>query len=135
MCQSYDWPQFEQPLDTATAQLLKVHVRSFANFEKKIQTYLSIRKVTLPLDALRHRLQILQHFPIQKGITFRDFFGAVFPKINQGLDQLDDIVSRMLKRRAGFGSALFYGAGYIKKNSLPQKTTIELQTWLDQYVD
>ena len=134
MCQSYDWPQFDTPLDEATAHRLQEYIHTFINLENKLRAYFSIRVVTFPFDQLQYRIRMVQNFKIQKGISFRDFFAVLFPDIEKGFDELHTIVSDMLQRRAGYGTSLFYASRYIKRNLLPEKTKTRIKEWVHTYI-
>jgi hypothetical protein len=135
VCQSFDWPQYSTPLDRDTANRLMDFVMGFSDFEENLKIYLKHRPVSLPLDALQHRLDIVRNFPFQKGVTFRDFFGAVFPKMSPGLDELARITSRILKRKVNHGSALFFTCKSIKPANLSPKDIAALKEWVDTYID
>jgi hypothetical protein len=67
ICQSFDWKQFNAPLDKATARNLRKYIRSFDGFEADLETYLLFRPVFLPMDGVQYRLNILRNFDVHEG--------------------------------------------------------------------
>ena len=135
ICQSFDWDQYRKPLDSKTAFVIQDFIRGLGNFEESLKIYCRIRNIALSFDAVRHRLNILQNFPVREGTTFQDFFAAVFPKMSPGLDGLCNIVSRLLHKPVGHGTALFYATRHAKKKLPPPEMQAALTTWVNTYVN
>lgn len=135
ICQSFDWPQFSAPLDQATADSLRSMINNLSHLEEDLQIYTSDRPVEIPFERFQHRLELLRNFNFQEGVTFRDFYATVFPRLNAGLDELNRLVNKILKRDVGIGSTLFYATWKIRKNPPPSKQRAALERWIQTYID
>ena len=52
--------------------------------------------MSLNIPGFLYRLERVKSFKIAPGSTFRDLFGALFPRMSPGLDELNRIVSAYL---------------------------------------
>lgn len=132
--QSFDWPQYRTPLDRKTAEKLKTFISSLTNVEKDIHLYLTHRQVFFPEEAFAYRLDKVRNFLFKEGVTFRDFFGSVFPRMSEGLDSLNRFTRKITGKRVDHGSALFFVCRWIKNYTLSAQEKETLRKWVERYV-
>ena len=132
LCQIFDWPQYRQPLDKQLAKQLRAFVSSFLDYVENFAIYQKCRELALDMDAIAHRLKKVKDFKIRPGVTFRDFFGSLYPRMNPGLDQLNQIISGILKKEIDHGSALIFFSRMMK---LYPQSTAKQQTAIDKWID
>lgn len=135
ICQSFDWTQYRKPLDAETAARLRDYVNSLSNLEENLKIYQKHRSISISSENLQHRLDKVRNFKIEEGVTFRDFFGFVFPQMSLGLDELNGVVGGILHRKVDHGCALFFMCRYIKNYDLPPQTKLTLQNWINTYIE
>ena len=120
--QAFDWPQFIKPLDRTTAESLKKFVQTFANSEEMIKGYKTFRSLPFSEEDFLFRLEKVRNFAIQEGATFRDFFGSLYPRLNEGFDELIRLTNAVMKRKMNHGSSLFFISRWVKKYKLINRT-------------
>ncbi len=135
LCESYDWPQYRSQLDSKEAIDLRAFVDSLSGFERVVRVYLSCRPFSLNSDGLFYRLDKLRSFSIQKGSTFRDFFGFVYPQMSPGLDELNQIVGSIYNREVDHGSSLFFVCSRMKRHKLTDKEKEKIRHWIETYIE
>lgn len=135
ICQSFDWEQFNTPLDSSTARKLRSFIDSFCNFEENFNTYRLYRPIDDTLAGIQHRLDILRNFDIQKGTTFHDLYSKIFPRINSGLDELNQIANGILKRKVGYGTTLFFACRPKRDIKLTDQDRAAIRQWVATYVE
>ena len=132
--QSFDWPQYRMPLDSKTAESLRHFVDNLSDFEHRLNQYISIRGLTISEQDLRLRLNKLRNFPLNKGATFRDFFGFLYPQLDHGLDPLNQIVERIVHHKVDHGTSLYFIWRKKKKYSLSAEDSQTLDHWIEIYL-
>lgn len=135
ICQSLEWPQYKEPLDQKTAANLRRFVDSMSFLEVKLEKYLFYRPAPVDVDGLLFRLEKVRTFLLQEGVSFRDFYGFLFPKIAPGLDELSSIASDILQRKVGHGSALILICRWIDRHELSNAQRQRIENWIVRYVD
>ena len=133
--QSFDWPQYNQPLDRDAVKILQEFVLSLSNFEENLQIYLSNQDIRIDIEGLLYRLEKIRSFSFEEGITFFDFYAFLYPKLASGLDQLSKIASPFMGGRKGHGSALFFISRSKSRYEISNKKSREIANWIDRYVE
>ena len=134
ICHSFDWPQYRKPLDRTTAENIKNYVRTLLNSEEMINAYSAFRPIKFE-EGLFFRFEKIRSFAFEEGVTFRDFYGSVYPRMSQGLDELNQIVKEILKRKVDHGSSLFYSCRWIKNHPPSPQQKAALQQWVNTYIE
>lgn len=132
--QSLDWPHYRRPIDEKTAKELQAFVQSLSTVEKELPIYMKSRSMSLNIPGFLYRLERVRSFKIAPGATFRDLFGALFPRMSPGLDELNRIVSRIVKEPVEHGTALFFITRKMKKYALSPEDKAAIQRWIDTYI-
>lgn len=132
--QSLDWPHYRRPIDEKTAKELETFVQSFSDVEKQIHIYMKNRSMSLNEPGFLYRLERIRSFKIAPGSTFRDLYGALFPRMSPGLDELNRIVEKIIKQPVEHGTALFFITRKMKKYTLSLEDKAEIQRWIDTYI-
>lgn len=135
VCQSFDWPQYNTSIDSTTAESLRNFVEGLSNYEETLKIYAAHRPVFMGEEGVKHRLNIIRNFNFQTGVTFRDFYAAVFPRLSAGLDEMNQIANRIMKRNVGHGSTLFFSCRRIKDYKLSPQDKAEIQQWVNRYIE
>ena len=134
LAESFDWPQYRDPLDKKTAESLRAFVQGLGSLEENFSLYEHLRTVSLFTEGTYERLQKVRTFLLEEGKTFRDFVGFLYPSIDPGLDQLNQIVGRIYKRKVDHGASLIFLSQHIVKYKLSQEQRREVREWVDYYV-
>lgn len=135
LSQSLEWPQYRQALDAQTASKLRRFVDGLSSVEERLETYLSCRNAPLDVDAFLFRLNKVRSFPLNEGVSFKDFYAFLFPEIAPGLDELSWIASDILKRKVGHGSALILICRWLDRYTVSHEQRMILKDWIDRYID
>jgi hypothetical protein len=135
ICQSFDWEQYNTPLDRGTAEKLNDFVQTLYDYEDDLRRYEAIRPVRILGEGVERRLEILRDFDFREGVCFRDFFAAVFPRLGIGLPELNQLVNRIIQRDVGHGSTLFFTCRGIKKVALKPHEKKDLDKWITTYIE
>ncbi len=132
--QSFDWPHYRIPLDSHAAKKIKAFVEICLANEPYLRIYMKSRGQSEEAGLLE-RLDKLRRFSFKQGVCFRDFFGNLYPKLNPGLDKLNQLVSSVWGRPVDHGSALFFACQYMHEVSLSSKQKKDIQKWVAKYID
>lgn len=136
LCHAIDWDQYIQPLDAATADTVRNYVNSFINsYEENFAIYRLFRPLELDDAGLAERIAFLKCYPFEEGTTFRDFFFALYPKMSPGLDELNQIIGKILDLKVGHAASLFFMRRKIKRFELTSKQNRKIQAWIAEYVE
>ncbi len=136
MCQSFDWPQFREKLDSETAEHLRMYLEGFIGLNEKVKTYSNLRHIyDFDEEGLAERLEKLLSFEIKEGVSFWDFYGSVYPSIFHGMDELKEIASEILDTEVSDGSALFFICKWIHSRHLSHSEKAKVHKWLHKYID
>ncbi len=134
-CESFDWPQFRADLDKKTARKIKAYLQGFVGFEDRLKIYLQHRPIDFDINGILERLEHVRNFEIKEGVSFRDFYGSLHPKLSRGLKDLNHIVQSILKRKVGYGASLLFMSRWINSYSLSPEENAMVQGWLHTYID
>ena len=134
-CQSFDWPQYRLPLNKKIVAKLKKFIKGLDGFEDKFQRYLQYRPNDLLQAELDKRLLNVRKFRLEEGITFRDFFGSLYPRLSTGLDELNRLVSGILNRPIDHGTSIFFVCRWMKTYPLAHHDKQKLEQWIADYID
>jgi hypothetical protein len=135
ICHSFDWDQFNASLDASTAKKLRDFVDNLGNFEEDLKTYLTYRPVTISEEGIQYRLNIVRNFNFEKGATFHDFYSTIFPRISAGSQALIQIANKILKRKVGFGNALFFTCRPKRDIFLSEQDKAAISYWVANYIE
>ena len=133
--QSFDWPQYRQPVNEKIVKKLNAWIQSWANFEDLLKAYSSVRSISISQEGLSTRLSKVRSFDIHEGVAFRDFFGSIYPKLSPGLDELNSIVSKILNKKVDHGLSLYFLGRGILNAKLTQQQQRQIKDWVDRHVD
>ncbi len=103
---SFDWPQYRRPLDEIEAKELEGFIGSWRGFEKKISLYMKYRPTHFSIERMFQRLAKVRSFSLEKGKSFCDFYGFLFPERALALEELNQIVSEIKGVEVDHGTAL-----------------------------
>lgn len=134
IAQSFSWPQFEQTLDQSTLLSLQEFVLSLDSLEENIATYLRYRSFPLDEEGFFYRLNKIRSFPLEEGMSFKDFYSFAFPSIGEGLEELTGIIGRIWHKKITTGEAILFAKKDVSKLSLPRKEKEEMQEWIKNYI-
>ncbi len=135
LMESFEWPQYRMPLDAKTAEDIYAYIQSLDNLEEALALYAKIRAVDIDEEGLRYRLEKVRSFPLEEGKSFADFYGFLYPKLDQGLDELNRMVSSILGHRVDHGTALFFICQRQFSYDLSSKQKKALKEWQKRYVE
>ncbi len=135
ICQSFDWPQFCAPLDKQTAKKIVAFIQNLSDFEHKMRIYANCRQIKFSERGLRLRLEKTRDFSVKAGVSFRDFFGSLHPRLDPGLEQLRHIVQGIFKTEVGYGTTLFFMQRWIRSHPLSSEEIEQIQAWIATYVE
>lgn len=133
--QSLEWSQYRESLDAKTASRMRKLVQSLENIEEKLDKYIACRGVSVYLEGLLHRIEKVRGFSFEEGKTFRDFYGFIFPQIDEGLDELSAIASDILGKKVDHGSALILICRWMDQYNLSAKQKQAVENWIATYID
>lgn len=132
---SFDWPQYEKPLDARLVRSLQNFVANLSNIEDLLKLYEEVRGFSFLSEDFAYRLDKVRSFRLEEGLTFQDFFTFIYPKLGLGLDKLGRRVSQILERKVGHGVALIFMNRSIYQYSLSSSQKKSLEHWLDTYIE
>ncbi len=135
LMESFEWPQYKTPLDQKTATSLGEYIASLSSFEEDLKTYRECRGFLFDEAGMRYRLDKIRLFSLEEGRSFRDFFSYLYPKLGEGLDELNNMVSSILGRRVGDGSSLFFICQRQDPSKLSSKQKEVMKKWQKRYVE
>lgn len=135
LCHCLDWPQYQEPLDDATAKKIQQYIQVYSQYKNNLQIYLKHRTLTFDEEGLDVRLENIKNFVFERGTTFQDFYSYIYSKMGPGLNELSHIVSAILKEKTGHGSSLFFLTRRMRKIQLTNEEKNTIQKWIDTYVD
>lgn len=135
IAESFEWPQYNIPLDEKTIQSLKNFVRGLSNIEDALKLYEEFRSFSVLSDGFTYRLDKIRDFVFKEGQTFQDFFRFVYPKLGEGLDKLSYKVGQILQRKVGHGTALIFMTRKVHRYILSPSQKKSLDKWLNSYID
>lgn len=133
--QSLGWPQYRQPLDTATIFSLGRFVDSLACMEDNMRIYLMYRPFSLDMTGFLYRLNKVRSFSLEEGVTFCDFYKFLFPRVSSGLDSLSKIVGKILQKKVDHADALLFLRKKWEKKEMSKQCKKEIEQWMSIYVD
>ncbi|MBM3197754.1 MAG: hypothetical protein FJZ58_00675 [Chlamydiae bacterium] len=131
--ESFEWPHYREPLSTFDAYMIGEFIRSLAYFEEKLSSYTACRSISLG-EGIHYRLDRIRSFPLQAGKSFRDFYGFLFPRMNEGLDELNALVTKITKRQVDHGAAILFASRRQERYKMSKTNRQMLQEWIDTYV-
>ena len=134
LCQSFDWPQFREKIDKKTAKEINAYLQGFAGLEDRVKVYLQFRPIDFNEKGLAERLDKMRHFECKAGVSFRDFYGSLYPPLISGLQPLNEIVERICQRKVGDGSALLFMCRWIHSFSLSAEEREMVDEWIRTYI-
>lgn len=134
IAESFDWPQYRQPLDQNTLEALQDFLQQLEGLETKLATYQDIRGLTVFGQNTYERIAIVRAFAFEEGTTFRDFVGGLYPSLDLGLEELNDIVGRIYGREVDNGAALLYVAQHIRHRKTAPEQQLEIADWIERYL-
>lgn len=133
--QALEWSQYREPLTESQVKRLKAFVSGLSGFEEKLEVYLRYRPLSISKEGIRDRLHKVRAFSLRPGISFRNFYGSIFPKMSKGLDELTGLISAIIGRNVDHGSAIFYAMGKHKIRRINSKQKKAIKEWTMKYVD
>ncbi len=135
LMESFEWPQYKTPLDKGTASSLEEYIGSLSSFEEDLKTYREYRGFSFDEVGMHYRLDKVRSFLVEEGRSFRDFFSFLYPKLSEGLDELNNLVSSILGREVGDGSSLFFICQRQDPSKLSSKQKEAMKKWQRRYVE
>ncbi|MBS0627957.1 MAG: hypothetical protein JSS09_07085 [Verrucomicrobia bacterium] len=135
IAQSFEWDQYNTPLDETTSQSLKNFVKGLSNIEDTLRLYEEFRSFPILSDGFTYRLQKIREFVFQEGASFKEFFRFIYPKLGSGLDKLSHQVSEILQKKVGHGNALIFMTRQVHRYPLSSSQKKSLDKWLNTYID
>lgn len=131
---SLGWPQFEQRLTEQDVLALKKIVDSWEHLEENIQIYCALRSIPLDIEVFCCRLQRIRSFPLKTGVSFKDFYAHLFPRVGKGMDELRKIMSGILGRKLSYGEAIVFGRIGVRLLGASEKDKKKVYQWLKEYI-
>jgi hypothetical protein len=135
IAESFEWPQYNTPLDAKTIQSLQNFIKGLDNIEDTLRLYEECRSFPIVSNDFTYRLDKIRNFSFKEGETFRDFFTFVYPKLGAGLDKLSHKVGWILEKKVGHGAALIFMTRQIHRQTLSPRQKKSLDKWLNAYID
>ncbi len=135
LTQAFEWPQYRAVLDSKDCEELQKLQSHMLFLKGDLARYFSLRKGDFNLQDLFDRIDQVAAFPLEEGVCFRDFYGFLFPKMNQGLDELNKIIGRILRRKVDHGAALFHAMGKHRIKTISYLQRKDVMEWIDYYVE
>jgi hypothetical protein len=132
--ESFDWPQYRMPLDRKSVELIRRFIKELQDFEERLSIYENIRPVSILREDLLVRLEKIRNFPLEEGRSFRDFFGYIYPDLDDGLDELNHIVSHIIGSRVDHGASLFFVSQRMRRYQLSSESKRLLDEWMAKYI-
>lgn len=132
---AFDWPHYREKTEETFAEKMRRLIRSFHEKKQEILTYAKIRN--LPdsvIFPILERIDTLSRFDFQEGVSFMHFYSYLYPEMAEGLDALNTIVSRILRRNVDHGISLFFISRLISFWTLAEEDKNELSSWIEQYI-
>lgn len=133
---AFDWRQYRQPLDKKLAWELAEWSQSLAQKRKALQVYAEIRNMPSYLvEGIEGRMEKIAAFAFREGTTFLDFFSYLYPRVSEGLEELNFLANAMLERVVGHGITLFFTTKVLRYVKITPEQREELDRWMVRYVD
>jgi hypothetical protein len=133
--QALEWSQYREPLTEAQVKRLNAFIHGLSDFEEKLEVYLRYRPLSISKEGIRDRLHKVRAFSLRPGISFRNFYGFIFPKMSKGLEELRGLISSIIGRNVDHGSAIFYAMGKHRIRTINSKQKKAIKDWTMKYVD
>lgn len=131
---SLAWPHFEESLTQKDVEELQKLIDSWQHLEENIQIYLAFRQAPLNLEKMLYRLEKIRSFPLEKGKSFKDFYAHLFPRVGEGLEELKQMVSKLLDKKVSSGEAIVWSRKGMSYFAFPEKQRKEMRQWIATYI-
>lgn len=132
---AFDWLQYREPLSEILAYELKEFISLLKERKNKLSIYANIRGVPENIiTEICNRIDLLHGCEFHNGMSFENFIQFLYPRLSEGLDELNEIVSEILHRKIDHGIALFFATRMIRYFSLTEYQKKNLDSWIEHYV-
>ncbi|NGX53783.1 MAG: hypothetical protein K1000chlam4_00502 [Chlamydiae bacterium] len=132
---AFDWPQYRAPISHNFAQELGAYATSLLDKKGELMHYVQIRNIPPGAEhGIQERMELLSQFAFSEGTTFRDFYAFLYPNMASGLDELSDLVGKILNRKIDHGIAVFFATRTIRYWGLSEEVQFELDQWIEKYI-
>ena len=132
--ESFEWPHYRKALSEQDVEELERFILGLSQLEEKIERYLEYRPFEVDLEGLFYRLAKVRSFSFEAGRSFREFYGYLFPRMNEGLDELNHIVGHIVKRRVDHGASILFACRRQEHYKMSSEERKSLQKWINVYI-
>lgn len=133
-----EWPQAKKQLSKRDAKELNALAEKWKDLD--LNAYLSHPYTRVQLSeeekkALEGRVHtLIQHFPISEGLTYEEFFKALFPSFFNGIDEILPTVQRITGQNlTPYSTLVFISSCRSWWENLSEEDNQLLLNWVDKY--
>ena len=132
---SLAWPHFEDVLTQKEVDSLQQLINSWSSLEQNIEIYLTFRNAPINIKGLMYRLEKIRSFPLEKGKSFKDFYAHLFPRIGQGMGELQQIVTQLTQSKVSIGEAIVWSRKGVRSLDVKDKKAEKMRQWIASYIE
>ena len=131
MSVAFDWAHYRKKIGLKLAQELNALIAELVTKKSSLDAYATLREVSV--EGVVARVEQVAPFHFDAHTTFLTFYSFLYPTLSEGLDELGEIVGKILHRKVDHGIALFFAFHMVRLWSLSDEDQAALDGWEVRY--